>query len=120
MAASLRTHYGGRNLCVGARQGCRDQLYEYRATATRSLQYQRQFGLPWVTRAALSDANLQVHTQQEGVTLEEMERRRSEVIPLRRANDPETAPPWWSSSPRQAARNLTGQSFNVDGGLIPD
>jgi NAD(P)-dependent dehydrogenase (short-subunit alcohol dehydrogenase family) len=44
---------------------------------------------PGVTCTALSDANLAVSAQQEGVTLEEMERRRAEAIPLRRANDPE-------------------------------
>src|SRR6185436_1103523 len=44
---------------------------------------------PGVTRTALSDANLQVRAQQEGVTLEAMERRRAEVIPLQRVNDPE-------------------------------
>src|ERR1700760_321152 len=44
---------------------------------------------PGVTRTALSDANLHIRAQQEGVTVEEMERRRAAVIPLRRANDPE-------------------------------
>src|ERR1700712_300774 len=34
---------------------------------------------PGVTRTALSDANLQIRAQQEGLSLEEMERRRAEV-----------------------------------------
>ena len=56
----------------------------------------------------------------ESVTLEEMERRRNQVIPIGRANDPEdiAAMAVFLASP--GARNITGQSFNVDGGLIPD
>jgi NAD(P)-dependent dehydrogenase (short-subunit alcohol dehydrogenase family) len=75
---------------------------------------------PGVTRTALSDANLQVRAQQEGVALEEMERRRAQVIPLQRANDPEdiAAMAVFLASP--GARNITGQSYNVDGGLIPE
>jgi NAD(P)-dependent dehydrogenase (short-subunit alcohol dehydrogenase family) len=75
---------------------------------------------PGVTRTALSDANLRVRAEQEGLTLEAMERRRAEVIPLQRANDPEdiAAMVMFLASP--GARNITGQSYNVDGGIIPD
>ena len=75
---------------------------------------------PGVTRTALSDANLAVAAQKEGVTLEEMERRRASAIPLNRANDPEdiAAMVVFLASPQ--SRNITGQSFNVDGGLILD
>lgn len=75
---------------------------------------------PGVTRTALSDANLQVRAQQEGVTLEEMDRRRAELIPLKRANDPEDIAAMVVFLASPGARNITGQSFNVDGGLIPD
>ena len=75
---------------------------------------------PGVTRTALSDANLQIRAQQAGVTTEEMERRRAEVIPLRRANDPEDIAAMVVFLASPGARNITGQSFNVDGGLIPD
>ncbi len=73
---------------------------------------------PGVTRSALSDANLRVRAEQEGVTLEEMERRRADVIPLKRVNDPEdiAAMAVFLASP--GARNITGQCYNVDGGLI--
>jgi NAD(P)-dependent dehydrogenase (short-subunit alcohol dehydrogenase family) len=75
---------------------------------------------PGVTRTALSDANLRVRAQQEGVAIEEMERRRDAVIPLQRSNDPEdiAAMAVFLASP--GARNITGQSYNVDGGLIPE
>jgi NAD(P)-dependent dehydrogenase (short-subunit alcohol dehydrogenase family) len=75
---------------------------------------------PGVTRTALSDANLQIRAQQAGVTVEEMERRRAEVIPLQRANDPEDIAAMVVFLASAGARNITGQSFNVDGGLIPD
>jgi NAD(P)-dependent dehydrogenase (short-subunit alcohol dehydrogenase family) len=75
---------------------------------------------PGVTRSALSEANLHVRAQEEGVTLEEMERRRAQAIPLGRPNDPAdiAAMAVFLASP--GARNITGQSFNVDGGIIPD
>ena len=75
---------------------------------------------PGVTRTALSEANLHVRAQEEGVTLAEMGRHRKQVIPIERANDPEdiAAMAVFLASP--GARNITGQSFNVDGGLIPD
>jgi len=75
---------------------------------------------PGVTRTALSDANLQIRAQQAGVSVEEMERRRAEVIPLRRAKDPEDIAAMVVFLASAGARNITGQSFNVDGGLIPD
>lgn len=75
---------------------------------------------PGVTRTALSNANLEVRAQQEGVSIEEMERRRAEVIPLKRANDPEDIAAMVVFLASAGARNITGQSFNVDGGLILD
>jgi len=75
---------------------------------------------PGVTKTALSEDNMRTRAQQEGVSIEEMERRRAEAIPLRRANDPEdiAALAVFLASP--GARNITGQSYNVDGGIIPD
>ena len=73
-----------------------------------------------MTRTALSDANLRVRAQQEGLTLEAMERRRAEAIPLQRANDPEDIAAMVVFLASPGARNITGQSYNVDGGLIPD
>jgi NAD(P)-dependent dehydrogenase (short-subunit alcohol dehydrogenase family) len=75
---------------------------------------------PGVTRTALSDANLAVAAQQQGVTLEEMERRRADVIPLKRANGPEDIAAMVVFLASSGARNITGQSFNIDGGLILD
>ena len=75
---------------------------------------------PGVTRTALSEANLRIRAQEENITLEEMARRRAQAIPLGRPNEPEdiAAMAVFLASP--GARNITGQSFNVDGGIIPD
>jgi NAD(P)-dependent dehydrogenase (short-subunit alcohol dehydrogenase family) len=75
---------------------------------------------PGVTRTALSEANLGVRAQERGVTVEEMERLRAADIPLGRANDPEdiAAMAVFLASP--GARNITGQNYNVDGGIIPE
>ena len=75
---------------------------------------------PGVTRTALSQDNLATRAKQEGVSLEEMERRRAEVIPLKRANDPEDIAAMAVFLASAGARNITGQCYNVDGGLIMD
>lgn len=75
---------------------------------------------PGVTRTELSNDNLRIRAQQAGVSVEEMERRRVADIPLQRANDPEdiAAMAVFLASP--GARNITGQNYNVDGGIIMD
>jgi NAD(P)-dependent dehydrogenase (short-subunit alcohol dehydrogenase family) len=75
---------------------------------------------PGTTVTALSRDNLRNRAKEEGVTVEEMERRRNGAIPLGRPNDPEDVAALAVFLASPGARNITGQSFNVDGGLISD
>jgi NAD(P)-dependent dehydrogenase (short-subunit alcohol dehydrogenase family) len=75
---------------------------------------------PGTTVTALSQDNLKVRAQEQGISVEEMEKRRNANIPLGRPNEPfdVAALAVFLAGPR--ARNITGQSFNVDGGIIFD
>jgi len=75
---------------------------------------------PGVTVTALSEANVAVRARDEGLSLEEMTRRRNAVIPLGRPNDPEDVAALAVFLASPAARNITGQSLNVDGGIVFD
>ena len=54
----------------------------------------------------------------QGITKEEMMKEMSKDIPLQRANEPEDIGAMAVFLASNGARNITGQSFNVDGGLI--
>jgi NAD(P)-dependent dehydrogenase (short-subunit alcohol dehydrogenase family) len=75
---------------------------------------------PGVTVTALSEANVAVRARDEGLSVDEMRRRRNAVIPLGRPNDPEDVAALAVFLVSPGARNITGQSLNVDGGIILD
>lgn len=75
---------------------------------------------PGITVTALSEANVAVRARDEGLSVEEMTRRRNAVIPLGRPNDPEDVAALAVFLASPAARNITGQSLNVDGGIVFD
>jgi NAD(P)-dependent dehydrogenase (short-subunit alcohol dehydrogenase family) len=75
---------------------------------------------PGTTITALSQDNLKVRAQEQGISVEEMEKRRNANIPLGRPNEPFDVAALAVFLAGPGARNITGQSFNVDGGVIFD
>jgi NAD(P)-dependent dehydrogenase (short-subunit alcohol dehydrogenase family) len=74
---------------------------------------------PGVTRTELGARNAATRATERGITVEAMQAEQEALIPIRRANTPEdiAAMAVFLASP--GARNITGQSYNVDGGLVP-
>lgn len=75
---------------------------------------------PGVTRTALFDQVIDELVDRLGGTREEAEARAVRSIPLRRANEPADIAALAVYLASDAARNVTGQSWNVDGGLVWD
>ncbi len=74
---------------------------------------------PGVTRTELGQRNSVGRAAARGITVEELQAEQERGIPIGRANTPEdiAAMAVFLASP--GARNITGQSYNVDGGLVP-
>ena len=73
---------------------------------------------PGVTRSALLEQIFATVQETEGIGREEAEARAARPIPLRRINEPEDIAAMAVFLASAGARNITGQSYNVDGGLI--
>src|SRR5216684_5910713 len=74
---------------------------------------------PGVTRTELGARNAVARAAERGLTVEQMQAEQEAGIPIRRANTPDdiAAMAVFLASP--GARNITGQAYNVDGGLVP-
>jgi NAD(P)-dependent dehydrogenase (short-subunit alcohol dehydrogenase family) len=75
---------------------------------------------PGVTRTSLYDQVIDELVERLGGSREDAEARAVRQIPLRRANEPEDIAKLAVYLASDAARNVTGQSWNVDGGLVWD
>jgi NAD(P)-dependent dehydrogenase (short-subunit alcohol dehydrogenase family) len=74
---------------------------------------------PGIVRTSLYNDMVRVMAEKESVSVEAIERRGIEGIPLQRANEPEDVAAMVVFLASPGARNITGQSFNIDGGLVP-
>ena len=66
----------------------------------------------------MSQATAVQRSQDLGIPLDELEEQRNASIPIGRANEPEDIADMAVFLAGPGSRNITGQSFNVDGGLI--
>ena len=71
-------------------------------------------------RTALYDDDHRVMAERSGSASRRSRAPPRAPSPLRRANEPEDIAAMVVFLASPGARNITGQSFNVDGGLIPD
>ncbi len=74
---------------------------------------------PGLVMTAMVADILATSARNEGKTIAEVEKRAVDDIPLKRANAPEDIADVIAFLASPAARNITGQTLNVDGGLLP-
>ena len=73
---------------------------------------------PGVTRTELGERNAATRAAGRGITIEQMQAEQEAVIPIRRANTPADIAAMSVFLAGPGARNITGQAYNVDGGLV--
>jgi NAD(P)-dependent dehydrogenase (short-subunit alcohol dehydrogenase family) len=75
---------------------------------------------PGMTRTELMDGWLQGRSASEGRSVEDLLAEVSRQVPLRRLNQPDDVAAAVGFLASDAARTITGQSLNVDGGIVWD
>ncbi len=73
---------------------------------------------PGRTLTEMSRATAVQRSQDLGIPLDELEEQRNAIIPIGRANEPEDIAEMAMFLAGPGSRNITGQAFNVDGGLV--
>jgi NAD(P)-dependent dehydrogenase (short-subunit alcohol dehydrogenase family) len=74
---------------------------------------------PGIVMTAMVTENLKTDAAKIGMSIEEVTQRFTARIPIRRANQPEDIADMVVFLASSAARNVSGQCINVDGGLVP-
>ena len=75
---------------------------------------------PGITRTALYNTLLETQAKNAGLSMDEMAKVAFDTIPLKLANEPEDIAAMAVFLAGPGGRTITGQSYNIDGGLIPD
>ena len=75
---------------------------------------------PGITETAIYAGIMANDAKRLGIPEEEVRAKALETVPLRRANTPEDIADMCVFLASDAARNVSGQSLHVDGGLVPD
>ena len=73
---------------------------------------------PGSTITAMSTATMEQRAAEQGVSVAELQAQRAAHIPIGRANEPEDIAAMAAFLAGPGARNITGQTINVDGGLV--
>ncbi len=73
---------------------------------------------PGITRTSMSQATMIQRSESLGIPMDELEKQRNAIIPIGRANEPEDIADMAVFLAGPGSRNITGQAFNVDGGLV--
>ena len=75
---------------------------------------------PGITATAIFKGIVERNAEKNGIAYDEMYARAVANVPLKRANEPEDVAAMVVYFASDGARNVTGQTLNIDGGLIPD
>jgi NAD(P)-dependent dehydrogenase (short-subunit alcohol dehydrogenase family) len=73
---------------------------------------------PGATRTGIGGTTWEERAQQQGLSLDEFEQQRGASIPIGRFNEPEDIADMALFLAGPGSRNITGQAYNVDGGLV--
>lgn len=73
---------------------------------------------PGATRTGMYEGVLAIRAEELGATLAELEEQLRTSVPIGRVNEPEDIAEMALFLAGPGGRNITGQAFNVDGGLV--